>query len=246
MSKDKDTKTALVTVPAAPTPETLKAFDRYGRNAVGFYGDLLKFSGKTGAYAAGQQNVTVPIGTELAAIVPSILAGCTLWKDGEIVDQVLKPLTPDYDPRALRETLGDTDQSTWPVDDEGRPVDPWKEQVMLPMRSLVTGGEYTFSSSSVGGVRAAKALVHAYANHIKAAPETNAYSVPLIRLESTSYKHKIRERGTIYNPEFEVSGWVDVRAVLALTKPESQPDEQLQFEDYRDRKTKKARNRKAV
>jgi hypothetical protein len=227
----------------APTADGLKALKKYARSGSAFYGQLLKCSGKDGTFTAGQQGIEVAPGTELAAILPALLGGFILWRDGQIVDQVLEPVGPDFDPKALRATLSHADESQWQADDRGRPVDPWREQAQLPMRSLTDGAEYTFSTSSDGGVKAVKRLVGVWANHVAAQLETNGCPIPVVAIGSGWYPHPQKERGEIFFPTFEPSYWVDLRAVLALQKP---AEEQKKFEDYRSEKMKKRRNRKVA
>ena len=94
---------------------------------------------------------------------------------------------------------------------------------MLPMIDPTTGAEYTFSSISVGGVRAAKRLAVTYIKQTRAAPETTRGCVPLVALSSSSYQHEDRKRGTIYNPLFE--GVDRIRASDLLLQREPGSDE---------------------
>src|SRR5215468_2345395 len=96
---DTDTNTAIVSAPSNTPPASLQALERYGRSAGSLYGELLKFSGKTGAWTSGAQGVEVPISTQLVAIVPEMLAGFVRWQDGELVEQVMQPITETYDPK---------------------------------------------------------------------------------------------------------------------------------------------------
>src|SRR5262245_30311797 len=89
---DTDTNTAIVSVPSNTPPARLDALERYGRAAGSLYGELLKFSGKTGAWASGAQGLEVAIGTHLVAIVLQMLAVFVRWQDGELVEQVMQPI----------------------------------------------------------------------------------------------------------------------------------------------------------
>ena len=222
----------LVPVSQAPTPALLAAYDKYGRSAGGFYGDLLKFSGKTGEWTAGPQGVEIPIGTQLVAIVPEMLVGFAQWKDGELVEQEMVPITPDYDAKALRASLGDTDRTAWEKGEDGERIDPWDEAVLLPMKNLKTGAEYTFSTFSVGGVRCVKQLVRAYSKQIQAVPETTAGHLPIVELGANSYKHKKKERGTIYNPLLTGIDWVHASEIAnkpRQERPSSEEPAQTKF-----------------
>jgi hypothetical protein len=234
-----ETSTALVTTQAT-TPQVLAALDKYARSAGGFYGDLLKFSGKTGHWTAGPQSTEIALGTQLVAIVPAMLVGFVKWQDGELAGQEMVPLTPEYDPRELRASLGDDDRDLWPKGETGAAEDPWDEAALLPLKNLETGAEYTYSTSSLGGCRAVKHLVGAYSKQIQAAPQTTAGHLPVIELGARSYQHSDRKRGTIYNPVLTGIDWVHASRVTDKIAPEPQPA----FEDHR--AAKKKRNRKAI
>src|SRR5262245_59792619 len=119
--------TAIARAPSTAPPVQLNALERYGRSGGNLFGELLKFSGKTGTWTSGAQGIAVPIGTPLVALVPELVAGFVRWKDGELVEQVMQPISEAYDPKQLRASLGDTDPTQWPKGDDGRPEDPWRE-----------------------------------------------------------------------------------------------------------------------
>jgi hypothetical protein len=237
--------TALTTTQET-TPAVLATLDKYARSAGDLYGDLLKFNGKDGKWTAGPQSTEIAYGTELAAIVPALLVGFVKWEDGELAGQEMVPLTPDYDPRELRASLGGLDRALWPKDEDGLDQDLWKEATLLPMKNLATGHEYTYSTSSVGGVRAVKRLVGAYSKQIQAAPQTTAGHLPIVALGGFSYPHPDRKRGTIYNPILEGVDWVHASRVTDKVAPKPEPEPQPQFEDHRSATTKAKRNRKAI
>jgi hypothetical protein len=243
-----DTSNVPMPLPQATPPAQLTALERYGRSGGDLYGDLLKFSGKTGTWTAGAQGVEIPLGTQLVAIVPEMLAGYVKWSEGELVEQALVPVTDSYDPKALRLSLGDTDESRWPRGDDGEPEDPWKEAAYLPLKNLKTGAEYTYSTSSLGGCRAVKKLVATYAWQIRAAPETTANHLPVVELGARSYKHADRKRGTIFNPILTGIDWVPASAAMDkgddrqgdMFASKAEPA-QAPFEDHRSEKAKKGR-----
>jgi len=246
-----DTSNMPVPVPQTTPPAQLTALEKYGRSGGDLYGDLLKFSGKTGTWTAGAQGIEIPIGTQLVAIIPEMLAGFVKWVDGELVEQAMQPITEAYDPKALRALLGDLDPAKWPRDDDkGQPEDPWKEAAYLPLKDLAKGAKFTYSTSSVGGTRAVKQLVGTYAWQIRAAPETTANHLPVVELGARSYKHPDRKRGTIFNPVLTGVDWVPASAVKGddrqgdMFAPKAEPAE-APFEDHRSEKAKKRRNRKA-
>jgi hypothetical protein len=205
-------------IPTSNLPtNSIEKFDDYAATGgLGWYGELLKCSGKTGIWSYGPENVELKKGTRLVAIVPEMLAGYVLWHDGELVDQAFKNIE-GLDLRALRATLGEGDRSLWLTDDDGRAIDPYKEAAMLPMKDPETGAEYTYSTSSVGGVRACKKLVGNFVKQIKAAPETTAGCLPLVELGVQPYQHPDRKRGTIFNPILLGIDWVRASEIAGLT-----------------------------
>lgn len=235
--------TSLVTAQAT-SPTALAALDKYARSAGDFYGDLLKFSGKVGAWTAGPQSTEIALGTPLVAIIPAMLVGFLKWTGGELAGQELVPLTADYEPRALRAMLGDDDREKWPLSEDGQPEDPWKECAYLPMKNLETGAEFTYSTSSLGGVRAIKHLVGAYSKQLQAAPQTTTGHLPVVELGARSYQHSDRKRGTIHNPVLTGVDWVHASRVTDKVAPPPEP--QLQFADYRNKTEKAKRNRGRV
>jgi hypothetical protein len=219
----KDT-TGSALIPAAGrelAPEAVEGLDAYAKTgAPAWFGELLKFNGKTGGYSAGKDNLPIEQGRLLAAVVPEMLAGHVLWMDGELADQSWLPAF-QFDAREHRASLGNQDQDLWPKDEKGQAVDPWKEGVMLPMVDPATREEFTFSSSSVGGVRASKRLTHMYVKQMKAAPETTRGCLPVVALSSSSYQHDDKKRGTIYNPVFEGMDWIRASDLLLPPEPGS-------------------------
>jgi hypothetical protein len=237
----------------APLPQSapaqLRALEKYGRSGGDLYGNLLKFSGKTGAWTAGAQGIEIPIGSKLVAIVPEMLAGFVKWVDGELVEQAMQPITEAYDPKTLRASLGDLDPAKWPRgDDDGQRGDPWREAAYLPLKDLEKGTKFTYSTSSVGGTRAVKHLVASYAWQIRAAPETTTNHLPVVELGARSYKHSDRKRGTIFNPVLTGIDWVPTSAVAdkgddgqgEMFAANGEPAQPV-FEDHRSEKAKKRR-----
>jgi hypothetical protein len=211
-------------IPAAarlPSNEELEGLGSYAKTgAPCWFGDLLKCNGKDGKWSAGSQNLPIEQGRLLVAIVPEMIAGHVLWKDGELADQSWMTASK-FNARERRATLGDLDEDLWPKNEKGQPIDPWREAVMLPMIDPDTHAEFTFSSSSVGGVRAAKRLADAYIKQMRAAPETTRGCLPLVALSSNSYQHDDRKRGTIYNPVFEGVDWVRASDLFLPREPGS-------------------------
>jgi len=221
MTMPETAKTPAVIDPStAVSRSELAAYAKYARSGGNYHGDLLKFSGKSGVYTAGAEGREIPLGTEMAAIIPEMLVGYIMWIDGAPERQALVPLDASYDRDAFRVSLGDIDRSQWARDDDGRPKDPWSESAYLPLTEIERGTPYTFSTSSVGGNGAIKRLVGAYQRMLEHSPRTTIGHLPITELGETHYRHSIKERGTIYNPVFTIVDWIPAKSVPGLGAPE--------------------------
>jgi hypothetical protein len=229
-----------LTIATATVPAT--TIDKYGDYAAtggpGWFGDLLKFSGKTGVWSHGPQGLEMNKGTQLVAVVPGMLAGHVKWKGGELCDQSYKSIE-GFSPKAHRASLDEVDHSLWARDEDGRALDPWRESVMLPLIDPKTGSQFTFSTSSLGGVRACKRLVDAFVKQLRATPETTAGCLPVVEIGTSSYQHADRQRGTIFVPVLEGIDWTRAVDVPGLDGSNVEVPPPAVFEDHRSEKTKK-------
>ena len=154
-------------------------------------GRLLKFT--KGHYYVGDDEITA--GREMIAHVTQWARGWVKWADpieqhiGKVVDGFEMP---------KREELGDDDQSQWEKDANDKPRDPWGKQFYLPMESPETGEVVVFVTGSDGGWRAINTLCTRAARNLVKGP-------PIIKLNVTSYKHKLY--GRIETPDFPIIGW---------------------------------------
>jgi hypothetical protein len=77
-------------IPAANrdvSDEAIDGLDNYAKTgAPAWFGELLKFNGKTGLWTYGKDGLPVEDGRILVAIVPEALAGHVLFKDGRTAD----------------------------------------------------------------------------------------------------------------------------------------------------------------
>ena len=94
-----------------------------------FDGDLLRFS--KGEYLARNDEL-VELGTEFVADVPGLQVGWQKWEDGKPVQHEIGYVADGYRP-PRRSELGDDEPSTWEVDEQGQPRDPWQKTMYLPL-----------------------------------------------------------------------------------------------------------------
>jgi hypothetical protein len=162
-------------------------------------GDLLKFS--KGDYYAGPNNTLVPLGTVFTVNMDELMAGWVRWWDGKPTDHVMVRVA-DHIPPRKRSELGDTDETQWETDLNGKRRDPFQFTNYLPMTNE-KNALFTFTSGSRGGISAIAGLARRYANHRRRHPDV----FPLIALGVDSYQHPNREFGRIKFPVFAPAGY---------------------------------------
>jgi hypothetical protein len=163
-------------------------------------GTVLRFS-KDGRFVkptAGDEEV--PEGTQLACIWDQARGGFQRFHGkGERPTLKIDLVFGGNPPQ--RDDLGDTDSSQWEVSDmTGRPEDPWREVLMVPLQSLETGEVLVFSTSSITGLRAVSNLLTQSAR--MSAKDPDHY--PVIALRAGGYEH--RKFGWVKVPAFERVG----------------------------------------
>jgi hypothetical protein len=178
-------------------------------------GTALRFSkdGKFIKPTCGDEEV--PEGTQLAVIWDQARGGYQRFRGkGERpelkIDLVFGGKPPE------REQLGDTDPSQWEVSDmTGRPEDPWREVLMVPLQSIETGEVLVFSTMSITGLRAVSNLLTQSAR--LGAKDPDHY--PVVALRAGGYEH--RKFGWVKVPAFERVGKApktDITAALTSLK----------------------------
>lgn len=177
-------------------------FSRYANSVTPstIVGTLLKFS--KGEYLAGKDADVIPAGTRFTANVDALMAGWVKWINGRPVDHALVRVVDGLLP-PQRDDLGDTDEDQWQYDNKGQHRDPWQQVNYLPM--LDEHGEiYTFSVTSIAGIREIGSLCRAYADRRKSGDD----SFPLIEINIDSFQHRDRSIGRIKYPRLDIVGWV--------------------------------------
>jgi hypothetical protein len=100
-----------------------------------------------------------------------------------------------------RETLGDTDETLWPLDGNGEPKDPWQNTRFVHLYDPRTAEVFTLSTGSMGGHVAVNELAAAIIRKRHLAGTT---VMPVIELAHAAWKtrHGMKKR-----PWFKVVGW---------------------------------------
>src|SRR5271166_4952467 len=85
-----------------------------------FPGRRMKFN--KGEYLVGKDGDTLPIGTQLVAVMSLLTLGYQYWVGNDLVDTRLGLYVNGF-VKPPRPTLGDTDREAWPIGLNGRPKD---------------------------------------------------------------------------------------------------------------------------
>jgi hypothetical protein len=172
-------------------------------------GDLLKFA--KGDWLVGRDGEK-PAEHELVAIVPGLLHGWLRWVDNRPAPPHAMGLLIEGFTPPSRDALGYLDEAQWERDDNGKPRDPWRQTMYLPLISVDTKSVFTFATDSDGGRRRGIApLCREYGHHIR----THPGEIPVVRLEQDSYQHSNRNIGRVKFPTFPVTRWVAAEPYLA-------------------------------
>jgi hypothetical protein len=185
-----------------PAPNPFEAYAAAATNSH-IVGKLLKFS--KGDYLAGQDSEDIPTGTEMVALMDSLMVGFTRWENNAPAEQIMGRVIDGYVP-PRRSELGYTDQSEWETDERGDPRDPFQlTNYLILIDPKALDEPYTFTTSSKGGMGAIGELCKVYGRHMREHPD----QCPVIKLEVGSYNHRDKSLGRIKYPSFPVLRWVD-------------------------------------
>ena len=128
-----------------------------------------------------------------------------------------------------RDELGDLDETQWELDKfRGEPVDPWQQQIRVPIASAGAGGEiYELTSRSLTSLFAIRGLIDRYGRH----PQRRKGLLPLIQLRVGSYYNN-KLGADKPKPVYQIVGWVQKDGSAPATKPDlisSGPNDSIPF-----------------
>jgi hypothetical protein len=200
-------------LPTTPGKNPFEDFADRADNQM-WLGRLLKFT--KGEYLVGRDGEECPE-KELVALMPGLLTGFIRWEDNVPAEHKMGLLMSGFVTPA-RSALSHHEKDMWPIDNSGKPRDPWQESNYLPAISVNAETIYTFATSSDGGRRRAIVpLCREYGTHIRLHPD----ELPVFGLEQDSYMHSDRSIGRVKHPLFPIKRWVKadpyLAAVLTLT-----------------------------
>lgn len=189
---------------------TQQGMDSYGREAQNDSGfqKMLKFV--KGDYKIDDEDV--PVGTVYLAHTAAWTKTWVHFVDKKVVERrVYRMINSERAPE--RDQIPDNDMASWPLDPNGKPMDPWALQYLLPMENMETGEVQIFVASSFGGRRAVGTVCTAWHKRASRHPQGGQ---PIVKIGVTTFPTK--NWGDVKAPIFEIIGWDDTS-----TKETSKP-----------------------
>jgi hypothetical protein len=169
---------------------------------VGMDGAFFKFDPKDGVFRKTSDGEEIPEGTELVVVYDQIQVGWIKFNGkGNEPDRKMGPLFDGYMP-PKRDTLGDDDESQWEIGLNGKPDDPWKHQVLVPLLDPKTDELLIFNTTTKTGRCEANNLI----KHCRRAYKKEPDMYPVIRLKVGGYPHSDDRVGWVKTPKFAVVG----------------------------------------
>ncbi|XAI95929.1 hypothetical protein [Microcystis phage Mwe-JY26] len=174
-------------------------------------GLYMKFNGNTGDFTAGAESDEVPHETKLVAMMDGFSRGWICWVDNEVVDEVMVPVIEGKPP--AESDLEDHAPPEGYAKHADGTEDGWSEQAKLVFRSLETGEDLIFKTSSKSGLRALGNLARDYGRQFRNHPD----ELPIIELSALDFVPKANKKiGKKYAPVFKIVDWISVSEVEAL------------------------------
>jgi hypothetical protein len=200
---------AVATRPAAPPavvpPDTRTVQEKYLDEIApsSFPGQLIKFDGKVGGFVVTSDGESFDTDRDLVALCDETLIGFIKFSGEENTppERVQGLLYSDF-VLPPRESLGDDDESQWPIGLSGAPTDPWLHQLALVFEDRKTGDLFTFTTTNATGRRSVGNLL----KHYERLKRNHADDYPLVRLKSGGFNSKKPGVGFVHVPTFAVIG----------------------------------------
>jgi hypothetical protein len=168
---------------------------------------ILKLT-KAGAWVVGVDNAPA---TELRLVadVPGAEHGFTCFIAGKVVGEVMTPV-------ALGKKVSQSDLPDYGPYQGG---DGWRTSASIQLKSITTGEDFLFTTTSVGGRSAVGELLTKYARRL----EAGIGGIPVIELAVEHYTHRLH--GIVHNPVFRIVRWEKDTDSALMSGKERQADD---------------------
>ncbi len=164
-----------------------------------------------GVYSFGSDDIEVEKGSEWAVNPTAFAHGWIAWGDGVVLGHETASMIEPPIPKASLEEHRyiETDAQSGTETEVVAEWKPWRGIQLVCLSGVDEGEQLLLSNSSMGFNNAFARLVTACVEHMSEDPST---PVPIVLLQSGGYKHKIKTRGFIHTPEFEIIDWENMDA----------------------------------
>lgn len=231
MSEDEGKKVTEFKVGGLPvsSSDLLKGLQGYQQTITESGGyPFLKLQ-KDGIFVYGQEDTEIEEGSLWAMNPLSLEHGWACWHESELIGEQMVPFMSPRPNRAELPELGHE----------------WAEQKRMMLMCLNgedKGLEVVYKTTAKGFANAVKELTTALIEQIAT---DEAHPVPILKLETDSYKHK--DYGKIYTPVFGIERWSDFKGVTIKTdaKDESDDDKHDDAKDESQEEAPPSRRRRA-
>jgi len=191
----------------------------------GFVGRPMDFDGKEGGFSTPDDQESVPEDADFVALCDQVAIGYVRFNgEGVPPDRIL--VLP-YEGQVLppRDTLGDLDQTQWPIGLSGQPEDPQQRFSYLVLQRADTGELFTFRTTSKTG----RAAVATLCRHFDRMTKTHPDEYPVIRCKCGGYHSN--KYGWVHTPVFAVVGRhpKDAAAAPVDSSPAADMNDQIPF-----------------
>jgi hypothetical protein len=166
----------------------------------GIVGRMLKFN-KDGKFVTPDTEEEIGEDVDFVALCDQTLVGWIRFHEDAPPERKMGLLHDGF-VMPSRESLGDMDVSKWELGLDGRPQDPWVNQIYLVLQRGDTAELYTFVTSSKTGRRAVGNLLR----HYERMRTTNPGELPVVKLKKSGFDHRDTRVGWVSTPAFAVVG----------------------------------------
>jgi hypothetical protein len=176
-----------LTVAKTPVPATSEeALERHLAKWGGSPGQLFAFNGNTGIHRTLDDDVEVPGGTEFVMFLHEAQKGFIKF-NGPGEPPTLKMIRIDENVEEItRDSLGDNDETKWPIVD-GKPKDPWIEQYVIPSMRNDPGGElFVYVARGIVAMLSVESLLGRWRH----SPRRREGLVPVVKVDNGTYWNK--------------------------------------------------------
>jgi hypothetical protein len=187
-------------LPTTPRGDGVDAFiNAHG----GPVGEHIKFT-KEAKFARVSDGEEIPAGTKCVCVFDQTQHGWIKFNGkGQLATRHKGPMFSGYVPPP-RSELGDDDRNQWELGLSGEPTDPWKPQVLLPLKQLDSDRLYIFQTMSPTGLRAVASLI----SECKLMAKREPTMYPVVELAIGAFEHKKPGIGMVKKPAFKLVGKV--------------------------------------